>query len=511
LLQRKAENNDMILFIHRAFCAILLAVVLLTLPHQPVLAQETGAAAEAPAEASAADAAAEAPAEEEPAGPEVPERLTQPGIPLEELSLRVIPLTSDELAALAAVWLDIVKLQTEAVIDRQVSLLTLEGEAAEEARIRLADQTEIRGEAFARLTAIVNHLEAKGGDPAVVAQYRAYRNSIIVEEKQQADWRTLLRQAINWTTSPDGGIALAIQIGIFLATLLGLLIVARIIRRIARRMFGRVPNLSKLLQAFLAMVVYWLTIAIGLMVVLSGLGVNVTPMFALLGGASFIAAFAFQDTLGNLAAGLMIMINHPFDEGDYVTVAGVGGTVKSVSVVSTTVVTPDNQVIVIPNSKVWGDIITNVTASTTRRVDLVFGIGYDDSIEAAQKVLEETVFGHPLVLSDPAPVIRVNELADSSVNFVVRPWARSADYWTVYWDLTRQVKTNFDAAGISIPFPQSDLHLRLPAGMSGAALAAPASAAAKADKTGRPAGAPDYATGDEGFDDDAGGEARNDG
>jgi small conductance mechanosensitive channel len=123
--------------------------------------------------------------------------------------------------------------------------------------------------------------------------------------------------------------------------------------------------------------------------------------------------------------------------------------------------TPDNQVIVIPNSKVWGDVITNVTASDTRRIDLVFGIGYDDSIEQAQQVLEEIVAHHPLVLKDPAPVIRVNELADSSVNFIVRPWAKTVDYWTVYWDLQRAVKEAFDNNGISIPFPQSDMHLHV--------------------------------------------------
>jgi len=179
------------------------------------------------------------------------------------------------------------------------------------------------------------------------------------------------------------------------------------------------------------------------------------------GGASFIIAFALQETLGNLAAGLMIMINRPFDEGDYVQLAGLGGTVKHVSVVSTTVTTPDNQVIVIPNSKVWGDVITNVTASDTRRVDLVFGIGYGDSIEAAQKVLEEVVANHPLILDEPAPVIRVSELADSSVNFIVRPWTQTGDYWNVYWDLQRAVKEAFDANGISIPFPQTDMHLHV--------------------------------------------------
>jgi small conductance mechanosensitive channel len=339
---------------------------------------------------------------------------------------------------------------------------------------------------------VVNNFEAKGGDPAAVESYRAYRNSIIVEEKQRADWRTLMNQTIAWALDPEGGIQFAIQVGIVVGAFLGLLIVSKVVRRIARRLFGRIPNLSRLLQAFLAMVVYWLTIAIGLMIVLSALGVNITPLFALVGGASFIAAFAFQDTLGNLASGLMIMINHPFDEGDYVTVAGVGGTVKSVSVVSTTVITPDNQVIVIPNSKVWGDVITNVTASATRRVDFVFGIGYDDSIEEAQRILEQVVHAHPLILSDPAPVIRVNALGASSVDFICRPWVKSDDYWTVYWDLTRQVKEAFDKAGITIPYPQQEMHVHVrEAGAPPALIGASTGA-------GRAQGAPDYRSGDEG-------------
>jgi small conductance mechanosensitive channel len=124
------------------------------------------------------------------------------------------------------------------------------------------------------------------------------------------------------------------------------------------------------------------------------------------------------------------------------------------------VTTPDNQVIVIPNSKVWGDVIINTTASETRRVDLVFGIGYDDSIELAQETLEQVIGNHPRVLADPAPVIRVNELGESSVNFVARPWVRAEDYWDVYWDLTRQVKEAFDARGLTIPFPQTEMRIK---------------------------------------------------
>jgi small conductance mechanosensitive channel len=234
------------------------------------------------------------------------------------------------------------------------------------------------------------------------------------------------------------------------------------------------------------------------MIVLAALGVNITPLFALVGGASFIIAFAMQETLSNLAAGLMIMINRPFDEGDYVQVAGLGGTVRHVSIVSTTVTTPDNQVIVIPNSKVWGDVITNVTASDTRRVDLVFGIGYGDSIEQAQKVLEEVVAQHPLILKEPAPVIRVSELADSSVNFIVRPWTKTSDYWSVYWDLQRAVKEAFDANDISIPFPQTDMHLHV---VDKDKASTPAALLAQGgDDTSRPRDAGSFARDDHGAD-----------
>jgi small conductance mechanosensitive channel len=457
----------------------------------PVSAQDTTAAADA------APAAEDAPAEN--AAPAYPEGLSNQGIALDELKLRVIPLRVDQLEALAQDWLAIVQRQTQAVTDLQVRMLNTEGAAQDDLRGRLTEVTQQRGEAFQRFTLVVDSFEKKGGDAAVVAQLRAYRSAIIVDEKQNADWETLLAQAVNWALQRDGGIKLAIQVATIAASFLGLLIVARMARGFARRGFSRVRNLSKLLQAFLAMIVYWITMAFGLMVVLSMLGIDITPVFALVGGLSFIAAFAFQDTLGNLAAGLMIMFNRPFDEGDYVTVAGTGGTVKSVSVVSTTVTTPDNQVIVIPNSKVWGDIITNVTASATRRVDLVFGISYEDSIADAQRILEQVVAAHPMVLADPEPVIRVNALGASSVDFICRPWARSGDYWAVYWDLTRQVKEAFDAAGISIPYPQTDMHIHVRDAAAAGALDVPLVGAATPGM-GRPAGAPDFRSGDDGAD-----------
>jgi len=419
---------------------------------------------EAPAsEAPAAGGDAGAPAEEAaPEPPAYPAGLDDPSIGLEELQLRALPLTVDELGALALAWQQNVRSLTEQSVEAQLALREAEPESAEAEALQEVRQTVLaeRGTAFQKYGAVISSFAAKGGDPALVESLRSYRAAMTLEETQRMTPRELYDSTLDWLISPEGGLQFAIGVGVVLGSLFGLFIVARIARGWARRLFSRVPDLSKLLQGFLAMMVYWLVIAFGLMIVLAALGVNVTPLFALVGGASFIMAFALQDTLGNLAAGLMIMINRPFDEGDYVNVAGVGGTVQHVSVVSTTVTTPDNQVIVIPNSKVWGDVITNVTASETRRVDLVFGIGYDDSIEVAQQTLEELVMAHPAVKSDPAPVIRVNALSDSSVDFVVRPWVRAEDYWTVYWDLTRQVKEAFDAKGLTIPYPQTEMTIR---------------------------------------------------
>lgn len=381
-----------------------------------------------------------------------------------ELELRLIPMTKSELERLAEKWLEIVREKTEDVMSAQLAINKTDGKIEDAARENLAALSLERGALFDKYSKVISSLEKKGGDPALISEYRAYRSSVIVEETRTADYETLVAESLNWLAARDGGVQLAISIAIIVSVLIGLLIFAKVARSFARRWMGHIPNLSKLLQAFLAAFVYWVVMAVGLMITLSAVGIDISPVFALIGGASFIMAFAFQDTLGNLASGLMIMINRPFDEGHYVDVGGVAGSVKSVSIVATTVVTPDNQIIVIPNKNVWGNVITNVTASKTRRVDLVFGISYEDSISDAWRVIEETTNAHPLVLDEPKPAIHVHELADSSVNFICRPWTKTSDYWDVHWDLTRQIKENFDTAGISIPYPQQDLHIK--SGMS---------------------------------------------
>jgi small conductance mechanosensitive channel len=200
-------------------------------------------------------------------------------------------------------------------------------------------------------------------------------------------------------------------------------------------------------------------IFIGVLIGLSALEINIAPMLAIIGATGFVVAFALQDTLSNFASGLMIMFYKPFDVDDFVDVSGVSGRVRSMTLVTTTIMTPDNKKMVVPNNSIWGNIITNVTGSQTRRVDLVFGIGYEADIDHAQKVLEEILMRHKLVLKEPEPEVHLHELADSSVNFICRPWVKTDDYWTVYWEVTRNVKEQFDAERISIPFPQRDVHV----------------------------------------------------
>lgn len=406
----------------------------------------------------------EAPPAEEPAPEPVATAaalpsVTDPTVAPEILTLLTVPLTEAELGQAAAAWQGIVKEATAEVVAAQVALTGAAGPEAEAARAQLVEMRAERDALLQRYSIVVDAWAKKGADPAAVEGFRAYRSAIAVEEARTTDFRTYLAQVRSWFLEPDGGLKILIRIAIFLGALFALLTFARFIRTIARQGVSRIPNLSRLLQASIVVVLYWITIAVGLTVVLSILGVDISPVFALIGGASFILAFALQDTLGNLASGVMIMINQPFDEGDYITVAGVSGTVSSLSITSTTVLTPDNQVIVIPNSKVWGDTITNATRSDTRRIDLVFGVSYSDDLEKVHRVLTDILAHEPRVLKEPEPTIAIGDLGDSSVNFLFRPWVKTSDYWGTRWDLVRRVKERFDQEGISIPFPHRSLEL----------------------------------------------------
>jgi len=249
-----------------------------------------------------------------------------------------------------------------------------------------------------------------------------------------------------------------------LLLLVGILFVFRFITRIVRAGLEKALDasnldLSQLAHRMIVTIGSNLVMVFGILVALSQLGISLGPLLAGLGVAGFIVGFALQDTLGNFAAGMMILLYRPYDMGDLIDVGGVFGQVDKMSLVSTSLLTPDNQLFVVPNSKIWGDVIKNVTAQDTRRIDMVFGISYSDDIPKAESILEDILQSHDKVLDTPESMVRLHTLGASSVDFVVRPWVKVNDYWDVYWDVTRTVKLRFDEEGISIPFPQHDVHV----------------------------------------------------
>jgi len=279
------------------------------------------------------------------------------------------------------------------------------------------------------------------------------------------DWEVLKGLVSRWleglgTWLIDNLPQLIFKLLLFLLVLWVALAVSRLTRRLVAEGLKRSNlKISRLLKNMIISIAGGLVLLLGVLFGLAQLGISVGPLLAGLGIAGFIVGFALQDTLGNFAAGMMILLFRPYDVGDIVEAGGIFGKVSHMSLVNTTILTFDNQTLVIPNNKIWGDVIKNVTAQEKRRVDMTFGIGYGDDIPKAEKVLTEIVTSHDKVLKDPAPVVRLHTLNESSVDFIVRPWVNTADYWDVYWDVTRAVKIRFDEEAISIPFPQRDIHL----------------------------------------------------
>ena len=384
----------------------------------------------------------------------------RPEISNPQLAHLLVPLTADELQQVSDAWLGLVREKTEEIARAQADRVGGVDPADERKVARIITLVEQRAKLLEKFTLVVDSLERKGGDPDQVARLRAYRNGILFEETSQASAKALFGSMIEWLGRPDGGIAVLKRVLVALLALGAIVLTARVAKGFVRLWIGRFTSLSKLLQAFIVGAFFWLFILAGIVIVLASIDVDITPVFALIGGASFILAFAFQDTLGNLASGLMIMINQPFDEGDYIEVGGVGGTVRNVSMVGTTVATPDNRIVIVPNKNVWGNVIVNATASETRRVDLVFGASYGDPIQDVLDVLQQQVAAHPKVLADPAPEIRPTELGASAVTFVCRPWVAAEDYWDVHCDLTRSVKEAFEQRGLTMPYPQQDVHVK---------------------------------------------------
>jgi len=228
-------------------------------------------------------------------------------------------------------------------------------------------------------------------------------------------------------------------------------------RKIVKKLLIRSKTDSAVVS-FVANMTYFLILTFAVLAALAKFGIQTASFVAILGAAGFAVGFALQGSLANFAAGVLILVLRPFRTGDYIEGAGVAGTVKDIELFNTVLTTPDNIKILVPNGKLFGNVIKNMSAYETRRIDLVVGIGYDASIGKAVEILEDLIRKDTRILSDPAPQIAVSELADSSVNLIVRPWTKRQDLWAVRWDLIRAMKEAFDEHGIEIPFPQRVIH-----------------------------------------------------
>ena len=419
---------------------------------------------------------------------------SDPNISLDELETILIPMTSDELFVEADGWMALLKDTAERIsrqqleIKRKNRLIEKKGDAVETSkneRIEQQTEKELEKEKEKKAeilddmntlqnqkTSRIDHLNVvlkaitekiglgeKGKEPEKVMPYRRYINAVGGVKVDVSDTYAVWVNIVGWMTSSEGGVRWLVNALKFLIIVVIFWGLSKVVSKAAGKALELSLSDSIILNNFIISSSRRLTFFIGLLVGLSALEVNVGPVIAIIGAAGFVVAFALQGTLSNFASGLMIMFYRPFDVGDMINVSGEYGIVQSMNLVSTSVMTFDNKLMVVPNNDIWGNTITNATKSTERRIDMVFGIGYSDNIEQAKQVLDKILADHPKVMSEPAPVVRLHELGDSSVNFICRPWAKTADYWDVYWDVTKQVKERFDAEGISIPFPQRDIHI----------------------------------------------------
>ena len=266
------------------------------------------------------------------------------------------------------------------------------------------------------------------------------------------DWAGL------WTTVQGAGIEFGMKTVVAIVIFIVGRIVARMLTKGLRKLM-QAQEVDKILETFVSNLVYWTVMIFVIIAAINQIGVQTTSLIAVMGAAGLAVGLALQGSLSNFAAGVLIVMFRPYRVGDFVEAAGIAGVVEQVQILTTILRTGDNKRIIVPNSQIMGSIITNYSANDKRRIDMVFGVSYSDDLDKVRANLEELIAADERILKDPAPVIAVSELADSSVNFIVRPWVATADYWDVFWDLTEAVKKRFDREGISIPFPQQDVHI----------------------------------------------------
>jgi small conductance mechanosensitive channel len=253
-----------------------------------------------------------------------------------------------------------------------------------------------------------------------------------------------------------------LEFGKNIAVALAIFYIGRFVVRMVTKMLRRgmqKQDVDKTLETFVCNLISSILMAFVIIAAISQVGVQTTSLIALVGAAGLAVGLALQGSLSNFASGVLIVLFRPYKVGDFIEAAGIAGSVEEVQILSTVLKTGDNKRVIVPNSQIMDSIITNYSSNDKRRVDMVVGVSYEDNLDAVRKTLEELVAADERILKDPACTIAVSELADSSVNFVLRPWVATADYWGVKFDLTEAIKKRFDEVGISFPFPQQDIHL----------------------------------------------------
>jgi small conductance mechanosensitive channel len=314
-----------------------------------------------------------------------------------------------------------------------------------------------------RLRGVVAQLDRLGGDTlemrrTLIEERGSLALSLVDTDIASVLYAEATTKFKDWLANRGAGTLLSACL--FVA----ILIVARWLARITRRVTERAlrysdQSVSQLLKEMLISISGTIVFLVGVLVALSQVGVSVTPMIAGLGVVGFIVGFALQDTLSNFAAGAMILAYRPFDTGDFISAADVEGEVRMMNLVNTTIVTIDNRVLIIPNSKIWGGVIMNFTGQRLRRTDVIYSVSYSEDLDHVQRVLEELIASDERFLTEPPPIVRVKQFSDSSIDFLVRAYAKTGEYWETLWALNKAVKQRFDAEGITIPFPQRDVHM----------------------------------------------------
>jgi len=266
------------------------------------------------------------------------------------------------------------------------------------------------------------------------------------------DWNDLLNTA--QTTGVEFAVNVVTAIAIFYV---GRLVIGLITRALHKVM--QAQKLDKTLETFVCNLIRMVLLVFVVIAAISQIGVQTTSLIAVIGAAGLAVGLALQGSLSNFASGVLIVMFGPYKVGDFVEAAGISGSVEEVQILTTVLKTGDNKRVIVPNSQIMNSIITNYSANETRRIDMVIGVSYDDDLGKVRKTLEELVAADERILTDPACTIAVAELADSSVNFILRPWVKTADYWAVKLQLTEAIKNRFDEVGIAFPFPQQDVHL----------------------------------------------------